>query len=183
METRKSRFSQQKPRNSLRNLRRSSSFAKDLPRRSLRQPGTEAESSAGSSSGPQHVWIEDNQGDWVLCQKIRQENTTLLLRNLTTNQVFSWDLAFKEVFTYDSNISSDMITLRGLSEPTILHNLQERLLTKNPYTYMGTVLISVNPFEWYEFPEITDFKGKIMDPSRPHPYAIAGMFILFDSFP
>lgn len=170
-------------RKSLKTLRRSSSFIKNLPRKSLNQK--QQTSSSNSSSDVREVWIEESEGNWILCTKIRQENSSLLLKNLNNNQIFSIDTAFKEVFQHNSNVSADMITLHGLSEPSILYNLKERSLSKNPYTYMGTVLISVNPFEWYDFPNLLEFKGKLLDPSNPHPYAIAGnkiIIILFYSY-
>jgi myosin heavy subunit len=97
-----------------------------------------------------------------------------LLKNLTTNEVKRFDLSFVDIHCHDTNIVTDMTSLHSLSEPTILYNLQQRSLNKSPYTYMGTVLISCNPFEWYSFPNTTEYSGKVLDPSKPHPYAIAG---------
>jgi myosin heavy subunit len=162
--------------NSLKTLRRSSSFVKNLPRKTLNSKSIPSLESANGNQDLKNVWIEDENEKWILCQKLRQEGSSILLKNLQTNQIFTFDSSFKEIFPHDPNVTSDMITLRGLSEPSILNNLKERSLSKHPYTYMGTILISVNPFEWYDFPDITQFKGTFLNPSTPHPYAIAGNF-------
>lgn len=175
------RFSQTTNKNTQKTLRRSSSFVKNLPRKTLNSkplPSLESSSSSRGNQEQKHVWIEDEQQKWILCQLLRQEGPSILLKNLQTNQVFTFDSSFKEIFPHDPNVTSDMVTLRGLSEPSILNNLKERSFSKQPYTYMGTILISVNPFEWYDFPEIEQFKGRFMNPTTPHPYAIAG-----NSFP
>jgi myosin heavy subunit len=160
--------------NSQKALRRSSSFAKNLPRKTLNSKSTLSLEPSNGNPDMNHVWIEDENEKWILCQKLRQENSSILLKNPQTNQIFTFDSSFKEIFPHDPNVTSDMITLRGLSEPSILNNLKERSISKHPYTYMGTILISVNPFEWYDFPEVDQFKGKFLNPSTPHPYAIAG---------
>jgi myosin heavy subunit len=169
------RFSQKVNATQIKSLRRSSSFVKNLPRQSLAGASNLPLPPSGPAGpGQNEVWIEDDDEKWILCQKLRQENTVILLKNLKTNKVLSLDTAFKEVFPHDPNVTSDMITLRGLSEPSILYNLRERSLSKNPYTFMGTILISVNPFAWYDSPGIEQYKGRLLDPSNPHPYAIAG---------
>jgi hypothetical protein len=170
------RFTQKVNPKNLKSLRRSSSFVKNLPRQSLAGSASPVPAPRAGPSGPgqNEVWIEDEEDKWILCQMLRQEKNVILLKNLKTNKVFSLDSAFKEVFPHDPNETSDMITLRALSEPSILHNLRERSLSKKPYTYMGTILISVNPFAWYDSPETSQFKGRFLDPSNPHPYAIAG---------
>ena len=75
-----------------------------------------------------------------------------------------------------------MTSLRYLHEPAILYNLKQRLLNKCPYTYMGSILITVNPFFWLPEPAINEYVGKSMNPEKPHPFAIAGedsSFFLF----
>jgi myosin heavy subunit len=102
-------------------------------------------------------------------------NSTMTLQNITTGARLTYDTSFGEIFQANDDVASDMTYLRYLHEAGILHNLRERLLARKPYTFMGSVLISVNPFEWLEVPDPTLFAGKSMESDNPHPYAIAGI--------
>lgn len=71
----------------------------------------------------------------------------------------------------------DMIDLAFLHEPGVLWNLKQRYLGHNIYTYTGSILIAVNPFQ-----SLPGLYGKtIMDSYSsgdtsmlpPHVYAIA----------
>ncbi|QQP35414.1 Myosin 15, partial [Caligus rogercresseyi] len=44
----------------------------------------------------------------------------------------------------------DMITLRDINEASILWNLRLRYDNKNIYTFIGTILISVNPYRAFD---------------------------------
>lgn len=132
-----------------------------------------------ASVATKHVWIADSQtGDWILCKVIDQVNSQMTLQNVATGANISYDTAFGEVFQANDGIYPDMTYLRHLHEAAILHNLRERLLARQPYTYMGSVLISVNPFEWLPTPDPASFAGKLMESDKPHPYAIAGLYFL-----
>lgn len=41
----------------------------------------------------------------------------------------------------------NMVKLNDLNEPTILNNLRNRYKKYEIYTYVGTILIAVNPFK------------------------------------
>ena len=133
-----------------------------------------------ASVATKHVWVADSKtGDWNLCNVIGQENSSMTLQNLTSGERFTYDTAFGEVFQANESIYPDMTYLRHLHEAAILHNLRERLLAREPYTFMGSVLISVNPFEWLENPNPATFAGKSMESDKPHPFAIAGNYLPF----
>lgn len=106
---------------------------------------------------------EQEQEEWNPNEVYRDD---LLMINLSYVDVYS--------FNEDQDLVPDMVTLKYLNEPTIIYNIKQRYLSKLPYTYMGSILITANPFEWSEqfFP--IDFIGKSFDPNKPHPYAIAG---------
>jgi myosin-1 len=79
---------------------------------------------------------------------------------------------------------SDMVLLRKLSEKSVAKNLEERHAVDEIYTYIGHVLVAVNPFKW-----ITAANGAVEDlygskmmrryerrsrlDAPPHVYAIA----------
>ena len=150
------------------------------------------------------VWIEDTSPgngnsshsgskgtSWKLYRVIKQENNNLYLQEegegnderkqddvneVDQDDILMINLAYLDVYSFndDQHLVPDMITLKYLNEPTIIHNIKQRYLSKLPYTYMGSILITANPFEWSEKYFPNDFLGKSFDPNKPHPYAIAG---------
>ncbi|CAM9603433.1 unnamed protein product, partial [Sphacelaria rigidula] len=82
---------------------------------------------------------------------------------------------FGITYPHNPKVVSDMTALHHIHEPGILYNLGERSKIDNqkPYTFMGTILIAVNPLRKVEDPEMTTFMNHSLDPEQPHPYAIA----------
>jgi myosin heavy subunit len=131
----------------------------------------------------EQVWIEDrDKSVWRRYDVIKQDKGDLFVRDVLTAKETVINLAFTDVYpSHDfhlmgAHLLSDMTTMRYLNEPAIVFNLKERYLKKLPYTFMGAILITANPFEWFvEATQTADhFIGKPCDPSNPHPYAIAG---------
>ena len=62
-----------------------------------------------------------------------------------------------------------------IHEPSILANLEQRadLANQRPYTFLGTVLVAVNPLRQTPDPRYSDYVDRPLDPEAPHPYAIA----------
>ena len=74
----------------------------------------------------------------------------------------------------DAQSSDDMTSLRHINEATILHNLELRHAEAQPYTFMSSVLLAVNPMR--RLPEaeaqpMEAFRGGAL--RAPHPYCIA----------
>jgi len=67
--------------------------------------------------------------------------------------------------------NEDMTSLKFTNEPAILHNLAERSFNNFPYTFLGTVLITVNPIKDVGDPKKLLGSTKAMN--KPHPYGIA----------
>jgi myosin heavy subunit len=70
----------------------------------------------------------------------------------------------------------DMILLPSPSEKTITENLQMRHKRDIIYSYIGQVLVSVNPFKQLKIytPEtITQYSNKASHENPPHTYALA----------
>jgi myosin heavy subunit len=147
-------------------LRRSSSVIKELPRHVVSQQTKKLVADK--------VWYADESGLWNLFKLVDQKNSILTLANLSNNQEITVDIAFNDVFPHNTSVVADMTLLRSLNEPTIVYNLRERYLNRKSHTYMGSVLITSNPFEWYPEPEAHTFVGRARDPDNPHPFAIAG---------
>jgi len=70
----------------------------------------------------------------------------------------------------------NMIALNDLNEPTILHNLRQRFLKDNIYTYVSSILVACNPFKLLPIytPEVLDkYKDRGSRTQPPHIFAIA----------
>ncbi|KHN83240.1 Unconventional myosin-Ie [Toxocara canis] len=70
----------------------------------------------------------------------------------------------------------DMVLLSKLNEEAIVENLRKRLMANSIFTYIGPVLISVNPFK--EMPYFTEremeiYQGAAQYENPPHIYALA----------
>lgn len=71
---------------------------------------------------------------------------------------------------------SDMTLLSKVSNDAIVENLQKRFKNGEIYTYIGNVLISVNPFRdlgIYTDEVLRSYQGKNRLEMTPHVYAIA----------
>ncbi|EDV27730.1 uncharacterized protein TRIADDRAFT_20417 [Trichoplax adhaerens] len=70
----------------------------------------------------------------------------------------------------------DLILLDEVSDNAILFNLQQRYYDNQIYTYIGNVVISVNPYQKlpiYTSETILNYRGKSLYELQPHIYAIA----------
>uniref|UniRef100_A0A672NIM5 Myosin X n=1 Tax=Sinocyclocheilus grahami TaxID=75366 RepID=A0A672NIM5_SINGR len=105
--------------------------------------------------------------------------------------VFNTD--YGQVYTYKQNAVSrqrvypmhsssingveDMATLQDLHDGAILHNLQLRYTQKSIYTYIGSILAAVNPYQslsdLYDATAIERYSRHHLGEIPPHIYAIA----------
>ncbi|XP_042307255.1 unconventional myosin-Ia-like [Sceloporus undulatus] len=70
----------------------------------------------------------------------------------------------------------DLVLLDPLTEDTVMWNLEERFRHKEIYTYIGNVVISVNPYEplpIYSEEKVEEYKDCNFFAVKPHIYAIA----------
>lgn len=70
-----------------------------------------------------------------------------------------------------------MTTLAYLNEPGVLHNIHTRYIMDDIYTYTGSILIAVNPFQklahLYGAHMMELYRGRDLGELSPHVYAIA----------
>ena len=81
-------------------------------------------------------------------------------RTLTEKETAQCSNCYEEALQGYEN----MVKLNELNEPTILHNLRNRYKRTEIYTYVGTILIAVNPFKLLPLytPQIQDmYKEKV----------------------
>lgn len=70
----------------------------------------------------------------------------------------------------------DLCSLPDLNEHTLLHNLMARFNQKNIYTYVGSILIAVNPFKFfpiYNPKYVSMYQNKQLGELPPHIFAVA----------
>ena len=72
------------------------------------------------------------------------------------------------VFPTNPRAQPDMTSLYFINEPCILMNLEERSLKDEPYTFMGNVLVAVNPLKNIKNPSMAEVKA-----NPPHPFSVA----------
>ena len=74
-------------------------------------------------------------------------------------------------------LPQDMTTLSYLNEPGVLWNLKCRYVLDTIYTYTGSILIAVNPFQrlphLYGPHMMEQYRGRALGELDPHVYAIA----------
>ncbi|CAL8101968.1 unnamed protein product [Orchesella dallaii] len=86
--------------------------------------------------------------------------------------VYHWQSA---VNTKVSGVD-DMVLLSKISEDSIVDNLKKRFMDDWIFTYIGPVLVSVNPFKqmtYFTEKEINQYQGAAQYENRPHIYAVA----------
>ncbi|KAH9513297.1 Unconventional myosin-IXa [Bulinus truncatus] len=70
----------------------------------------------------------------------------------------------------------DLCSLPDLNEKTLLYNLKSRFNQKNIYTYVGSILIAVNPFKFfpiYNPKYVSMYQNKRLGDLPPHIFAVA----------
>ncbi|KAJ8600434.1 hypothetical protein CTAYLR_001409 [Chrysophaeum taylorii] len=111
---------------------------------------------------------------WVEAAVVSQDNTHLVCVDGAGAEV-KLDLGFHELYFANEAGSTfaDMTGMQHLHEPAMLANLGARSLAGEPYTYMGTVLVAVNPLRKIASPEVEAYAGTGYGSQPPHPYAVA----------
>ncbi|KAJ1451701.1 P-loop containing nucleoside triphosphate hydrolase protein [Pelagophyceae sp. CCMP2097] len=115
------------------------------------------------------------EADWVECTVTRQEHSVLWLLD-GGGVERKLDQAFCELFYANSGSAAaviDVTAMEHLHEPAMLHVLRNRHLKGEAYTYLGTVLVAVNPFRHTPQPTLEAYAGTAFGNAKPHPYALA----------
>ena len=113
----------------------------------------------------QKKWQERKwRGDMKLCLRRRSEAATMarLLRSLSPD--------------VDNHLTDDMCNLTELSESAMLKTLRTRFEHSKIYTYVGSILIAVNPYFFYPIYNptyIQEYQSVKLGELPPHIFAIA----------
>eukprot|EP01125_Pyxidicula_operculata_P018572 TRINITY_DN6608_c1_g3_i1.p1 TRINITY_DN6608_c1_g3~~TRINITY_DN6608_c1_g3_i1.p1 ORF type:complete len:1306 (+),score=372.01 TRINITY_DN6608_c1_g3_i1:55-3972(+) len=120
------------------------------------------------------VWVSSDSTGWSCCQIVQDgpQMTVKFPDGTQTTVAKDKTIAIRQpIQTVD-----DLTTLSDLNEAIILHVLRERFTTKDIYTYIGPMIVSINPFELlqrYGEQTIPDYRTKPRDSLIPHLYALA----------
>ncbi|XP_053958036.1 unconventional myosin-VIIa [Anastrepha ludens] len=108
---------------------------------------------------------------------IRTEKTRTLVANDEGKQFWvPAEDVLKAMHITSQQGVDDMITLGDLQEYAILRNLEMRYAKRLIYTYTGSMLIAINPYQplpIYTTREIAQYRGKKISELPPHIFAIS----------
>jgi myosin heavy subunit len=119
------------------------------------------------------IWINDDVNIWAKAKVVSQDNNQIRVTKIFSGETSDIDSAFEEIHKVNPRVVPDMTSLSYIHEPGILFNLGERHMNRLPYTYMGTVLIAVNPLRKLPAPGFNEFVDLPQNSEKPHPYALA----------
>ncbi|KAF9608924.1 hypothetical protein IFM89_012092 [Coptis chinensis] len=125
-----------------------------------------------------HVWVEDSALAWIDGQvmningkdaEIRTSNGETVVENIL--KVYPKDVEAPSCGVHD------MTKLSYFHEPAVLQNLSTRYELNEIYTYTGSILIAINPFQrlphLYDTHMMEQYKGAQFEKLNPHVFAVA----------
>lgn len=126
------------------------------------------------------VWFPDSTDGYVPAQVINRRNdgrVEVQLENGETAVSRRGQTLAKLVRSSLAKLERDLVLLDSLDEGLILFNLRERFLREQQiYTNVGTILISINPYETfpiYTLEQIEKYKNRGNRVLDPHVYTVA----------
>ncbi|KAM7501437.1 hypothetical protein LguiB_000341 [Lonicera macranthoides] len=125
-----------------------------------------------------HVWVEDPSVAWIDGQvtKINGNDLEIQTSDGKTVTASKSKVYPKDTEAPDGGVD-DMTKLSYLHEPGVLQNLAKRYQLNEIYTYTGSILIAINPFQrlphLYDLVMMEQYKGAPFGELSPHVFAIA----------
>ncbi|KAL9923426.1 myosin 28B1 isoform 1-T1 [Glossina fuscipes fuscipes] len=134
------------------------------------------------STTSEYVWVKPQDGvnEFTVpyaALLVREDKSKVCIKDQKGKQhwINSADVV-KRMHTTSQNGVDDMITLGDLQEYAILHNLEMRYHQNKIYTYTGTMLIAINPYQIlpiYTHKEIREYRDRKIHELPPHIFAIS----------
>ncbi|XP_051143189.1 myosin-6-like [Andrographis paniculata] len=124
------------------------------------------------------VWVEDPDAAWLDGEVVEVNGGNVKVHCTSGKTVV---VPAANVYPKDAEAPpcgvDDMTKLAYLHEPGVLHNLKTRYDINEIYTYVGNILIAVNPFQrlphLYDSHMMAQYKGAAFGELSPHPFAVA----------
>jgi len=124
------------------------------------------------------VWVPDAELEWIGAEVLEhaEGGDMVLVRTEDDREI---KVPVQKVFYKNPDILEgvdDLSTLSHLHEAAILHNLHHRYNYNQIYTYIGKILIAINPYTSlpiYGKEMIGAYYGKSLGMLSPHVYAVA----------
>ncbi|XP_055832955.1 myosin-9-like isoform X1 [Solanum dulcamara] len=125
-----------------------------------------------------HVWVEDPSVAWIDAQVSQVNGQEVQVQTSDGRMVVA---TLSKTYPKDEDAPDggvdDMTELSYLHEPGVLHNLATRYQLNEIYTYTGSILIAINPFQklpdLYNGHMMAKYKGVPLGKLSPHVFAIA----------
>ncbi|KAL9685470.1 hypothetical protein QQ045_022920 [Rhodiola kirilowii] len=124
------------------------------------------------------VWLEDATEAWIdgSIMEVDGDNIKVLCTSGKTVIVKASSVYPKDTEAPSCGVD-DMTKLAYLHEPGVLQNIRSRYDMNEIYTYTGSILIAVNPFQrlphLFDSQMMSQYKGADLGELSPHPFAIA----------
>uniref|UniRef100_A0A1L8E5D6 Putative myosin class v heavy chain n=1 Tax=Nyssomyia neivai TaxID=330878 RepID=A0A1L8E5D6_9DIPT len=126
------------------------------------------------------VWVKPSaSGEFKIpigCKIVKTDRgRTLVCDDDGQEEWIPSDFVLKGMHSTSQNGVEDMITLGDLQEHAILRNLHVRYKKHHIYTYIGSMLVAINPYEIlpiYTNNEVVYYRGKKLGEHPPHIFAI-----------
>ncbi|KAA8543344.1 hypothetical protein F0562_021161 [Nyssa sinensis] len=125
-----------------------------------------------------HVWAEDPAVAWIDGQVSKINGEEVEIQTSDGKKVVA---SLSKIYPKDLEAPAggvdDMTKLSYLHEPGVLQNLATRYKLNEIYTYTGSILIAINPFQrlphLYDGHMMEQYKGAPFGELSPHVFAIA----------
>ncbi|KAL8112317.1 hypothetical protein AgCh_019861, partial [Apium graveolens] len=125
-----------------------------------------------------HVWVEDPTAVWIDGQVTKVKGQEIEVKTSNGETVVANK---SSIYPKDEDAPAvgvdDMTKLSYLHEPGVLQNLATRYQHNEIYTYTGSILIAINPFQklnhLYDGYMMEQYKGAPFGELSPHVFAIA----------
>lgn len=125
------------------------------------------------------VWLEHDEEAFIPVQMVSSKGDKIIAR-ASTGETFELDTNqnYPEVHASSLTHVENMVSMEELSEAAILHNLRLRYSENQIYTYISSILVSINPFKMlpiYSPAIMKEYRDKMSRHEKiaPHVYALA----------
>ncbi|KAK9510703.1 hypothetical protein O3M35_005438 [Rhynocoris fuscipes] len=133
----------------------------------------------------EYVWLKPTKSnEFILPWSAKIVSNDKIIKAVSedgTVHIIKLDDIIKPINKADIEPLDDMINLSELQEHAILRNVQIRYYSDNIYTYIGGILVAINPYKslpLYSDSHINQYQNKRLGELSPHIFAIGAQTIL-----